>query len=700
MSSNIYKRSLHTFFLKVHPDFFVRNRTWQKVNEASIAQLNEILEWAKDVKQGVHKPPPGHQITIQFHQRPDETSDSASAAPITSTFSLPKGYTPTDATAGIVERSVNKFLRDLLRRAKCLDDGAASLSQAEDQDTARKEQRTTQNRKKFQPGPEMRTLMDEAADAVLATAMPKGAPTVDDLISSDLVLFSKALSPLQCAVGMQSLSTGLPRMQYHRWYSMPLVIGEKWGIDGDISGSITVPWDFSPERFVAFINAEEETIRSSAEKTEKYAADCEGLIDIIVQEFRVDDVLITCGHAEAVPSLQYLVMRRDLLSGLYSLAGLTIELGYHYGWRANGTLILDVRTSTAQHGRTFEQKMAKMAPKFPELRERHERTKAIMDSMQWHLNEFMDTVKPLSIDVYSSSEFNSYVDRLEWSKEMFALGPKISQFDWSEFTFVLGPLEFDWDRHIVILPPNFDAENVAHYIAAMHKEAKEVERARTAAEDKAQKEQMQLRSHRAHDYTSIEGDSNKPLHDSAGSLVEVPWGRQHEDNDDEVSETAEDALERQRRHASSPLAEYMGSDAAQGTDKLRVEKPLHHPVSFASDDDLDDQLEWEGFYQSPYAMDRTPGEEEHEEILLANMNRNAKEAAVKKILHELKSKYSVEGSGKLPRGAKQLLGYKMGDVAKVNDPRTPPLTFPSVAKGTLPAEKKKHKEHAAWGHVQ
>lgn len=160
----MYKKALNAFFLKVHPDFFHHNHEQQVINENAVAQLNELLSWAKEYKKGILKSPPSTSITFTFYQRThdndgddgedinssksnmknemdDRTYGSSNAkisryrhthassfassnlanVALQSTFQLPSSFVATDGNRGMVERAVNKFLRDLLRRANCLD---------------------------------------------------------------------------------------------------------------------------------------------------------------------------------------------------------------------------------------------------------------------------------------------------------------------------------------------------------------------------------------------------------------------------------------------------------------------------------------------------------------------------------------------------------------------------------------------------
>jgi hypothetical protein len=121
-------------------------------------------------------------LTLSFHRKSeDDDRDSgegkSKARPrpagerlVTSRFELPGTFTPTDAHRGVAERAVNKFLRDLLRRAECIDATTESVSAAEDATAERHEAKPMRLRNimKERSPKNVRTLLDDAVDSLTA----------------------------------------------------------------------------------------------------------------------------------------------------------------------------------------------------------------------------------------------------------------------------------------------------------------------------------------------------------------------------------------------------------------------------------------------------------------------------------------------------------------------------------------------------
>ena len=208
----VYKKSLHQFFLKVHPDFFSRNREWQRANERAVAQLNELLEWGKGFKNGILRPPPAASIAIGFHLKIED--DGTGGGEVRSTFELPKPFHVSEAYKGPCERAVNKFLRDLLTKAKCLDAAVEQLSKSHDDMVESVEESKRPLRRKPRVMA-VKTLMEETSESLSETWYPEATPDIDDLIEADLVLFARELSPKHCAFAMQTLKASLPAMRYN-----------------------------------------------------------------------------------------------------------------------------------------------------------------------------------------------------------------------------------------------------------------------------------------------------------------------------------------------------------------------------------------------------------------------------------------------------------------------------------------------------
>jgi hypothetical protein len=653
--AHAYKKALHGFFMKVHPDFFARNLEWQRANETNIATLNELLNWAKDFKGGANRPPPSTAIDFTFHRRPDE--DAASSPVIQTRFELPKGFVAGPTTVGMAERAVNKFLRDLLRRADCIDEATAGLSATQDTEQNRQEMRRTMNqRRSIKP---VRTLMDEAADTAAEVAMPVGAPSIDDLIQSDQILFSRELSPQQCAIAVQTLSAGLPQMLYERWYLVPVIVGNAWGIESSgVQGCITIPWSFSAPQFHSFITENTERLQTMKQRVSSLASMIEGLIADIGRSLDVDDVLITCPHRDALQCLHLLRDHAQLI-GLHGVAGITLEVGDHFGYRDNGVLIFD-RNMTLDR---LQKKLPAIGERMPELKRNYARAKSLLQSIEFHLKDVVESLRPQMIDVTTCDL--PYEKRVQFVQELHRVTPRLAQYDWSDFTFFLSPedVSIDWDSGIIMLPAHFDGEALVRYVTDVNRDAQEKDK-------EALKE-----------FEAARRETNEAV-----ALAATP------DLTDEASNGQSEDIMRAldgKKHPLQPVrpedawrSEYLTS-SDRGGEEFSVEPPLAHSREFANAEDADDQMRWEGTFAEPgsMAMHRGADAADLENMWLAT-NKKHREAAVKKITEELTAKYKY---------ARQ--GFKIGDRVGINDPKVQPRVFPTVMKGTYVPPKPTHGGH-------
>ena len=264
-------------------------------------------------------------------------------------------------------------------------------------------------------------------------------------------------------------------------------------------------------------------------------------------------------------------------------------------------------------------------------------------------------VEPKGIDAFENEL--SYTQRLQWAKEMFRIGSNLSQWDWSDVTFSIGPVHISWDDGIVTLPHNFDGDNFLRYIEQIHQDAK----AKTREELLKESAMERLRL----DETRRSETLNNVVTDTVA-----------EKNDMDAAARRRSQLAQEKPE----LEEYLSADPA-GKESLSVERPLQHRVSFQSDEEAEDQLQWEGRLSSPYVPHIPQGDIDDIRTLYYKTNRSFREAAAKKVVDELKSKYGAGGR------SNRFRHLKMGDMLGLNDPRIKAQGFPILAKGTDPGDK-------------
>lgn len=716
----MYKKALNSFFLRVHPDFFHHNREQRVVNENAVAQLNELLNWAREFKGGTLRPPPATTISFTFHQRADEvdrehdtpasdhdhtrshglyassTSSSSSSSfrssqppPVLhSTFELPHNFVPSEANRGLVHRAVHTFLRDLLRRAGCMDAVAEATSLAEDEMALRNEaqpmrQRTTpvsphhRVRRRASPptganrdgtgesssssgldaheGGAPSSLLEAAVEAVSARWSITAAPTLEELIDADLILFAKELSPLQCASALHTLRAHLGEMRYDVWESMPLIVGTEYDVGCSISGSITIPWDFHPAQFCAVLEHNREAVVRCRGEAVGFATQVETAVAELCRALQLDDILISCPHRAALPTLQLLRRHVDELAAS-GVTALTLEVGEDYATRANGVVVVRAAMSSTAALRAW---LRALRPKLPLQKQLYTIAKQMLESTLWHLKEFRATVQPAGVDGFVNNDL-TYAQRLEWAKELFRIGPALAQWDWSDCTFLLSSeLDLDWSSRQLALPYNFDGDALVRYVEDIQMEAKQKQRTallqQSAMRHAKEQEEMQQRHARE---LLLEHDGG--AHASAQTRDERAPRR----ND------ASRAAMYRRTHPH--LEEYMVS-SEDVVDPLTVERPLTHAVTFGSDAEAEDQLKWEGFYQEP-VVDQVPtsdlDDKAHAYMLT---NRWHREAAAKRLVEELRGTYNKKG--------RRFDYQKMGDVLEINNARVQPKGFPTLTRG-------------------
>lgn len=733
----MYKRALNAFFLKVHPDFFHHDVQQQTVNQNAVAQLNELLAWAQEFKQGTLRAPPATTIAFSFYRRLEDDGDgptgssssgssgagragdrpaestfakrayqtaegdsadgtvaSSSSLPlpppgqhtalIHSTFELPQGFVASESNRGLVERSVNKFLRDLLRRAECIDAVTESLSVAEDAAAARQEAKPLRRRRADPRGKGDKargkdggrgggkTLLDEASEAMSVQWTLTSAPTLEELMDADQVLFAKTLSPLQCSAALHTLRASLGELQYDQWSTMPLIIDDHFAVGADITGGLTIPWDFTAIQFLSFLQQNAAAIAQCRTAATGFATEVERLITELCAALELDDVLISCSHKEAVGALRLLHRHKELLHG-YGLTNLTIELGTRHATRANGVVIVDVAMQTSDELREW---MRALHGKLDLQRKLYRVSKQMLETTTWHLKEFRDMVEPGGVDAFVNDDC-TYAQRLAWAKELFRIGPALAHWDWQEFTFLLSDeLDVDWGRRQMLLPHNFDGDALVRYVEEVQQSAKEAEREaqlKASAMRRLTDEELRAKAHAEEIQLADNADADPQARQEQQQ-------QQHGSNGEPLVpgvQPVSEAVRHLYRRSAPHMEEYMTSSDTS-IDPLSVERPLSHAVTFNSDDEAEEQLKWEGFYQEPYVDQMPTGDLDDMDHTYRLTNRWHREAAAKKLLEELQSTYG--------KRSRRFDYQKMGDLLEINNAKVQPRGFPVLARGMKPNE--------------
>ena len=665
---SVYKKSLHQFFLKVHPDFFSRNAAWQRANERSVAQLNELLEWGKSFKNGILRPPPAPNLKIAFHLKVED--DGSGGGEVQSTFLLPKPFHTSDAYKGVAERSINSFLRELLVKAQCLDREAGEASHSQDVAAERLETARRQLRPRGKETP-VRTLMEETSESLSETWYRESIPAVDDLVEADLIFFSREISPKQCAFAITTLRDNLPRMRYNLWYEIPLLISQRYGVSTDMAGTISVPWDFNPDEFVEKILIERhDEIHVEHKKLTDLARRIEQEITSLCNSCDLDDVIISCPHVNSLEALSTLLDSVETLR-LAGVEKLSIEISDFYGFRKNGVIIVPYNLTSKSLSDFLERCQADNS--ISRCREVFVIAKTMLQQTTNCLREFRSTVNPAGVDAFVTD--CTYEQRMLWARELQAISGSLASYDWSEVTFLLGPLEIDWEKHTVSLPWNFDGGQFLKYVEQVHSGAKE------RRWDKLVEEEAERKRDADTEMMEKDGESDVlPPYYPASLPGQMGTSRQ----DAFMGRPGDYSSGAQREkgpHVPGTVSTHVAQQyvVTQGTeDALHTESPMASKTSFESDLEVAEHLDWEGFHRDPRKMgtESMQATEDQERAFLL-MNKNRREKIMKELLEDYKEK---------KRGKKRPENQTFGDYLGITDPKQKLSGMRVFPKGTGPVK--------------
>jgi hypothetical protein len=496
----------------------------------------------------------------------------------------------------------------------------------------------------------------------------------------------------------------------------------------NISGTFSVPWDFTMPQFYAFLQQHDRVLQQQREQLEAFALSIETLVADVCRTLEVDDVLISCSHRDAVGCLKLLKANTARLLAA-NVTRVTLEIGRRFALRSNGVVVVPVDLQPMQ----LTAWLRAVGPRMPQQQKLYILGKQMLESTMWHLKQIREIVEPAGIDAFEND--NTYDQRLTWAKELYRVSGTLAQWDWSEFTFTIGPIDINWEKKFMTLPYNFDGAALVRYIEGVHEEAKQKKRDEQLAEAAQQREDDERRSLERGTPTSLEEELEKEFpeaaalsrphsddqqppgggatragtpspsnatdaalassvsryqsskfwsagtHASKSSALEQWGGISGSPSPPSVSDDAAARTTKKRNELSGALphmSEYMTSSATR-VDPLSVERPLHHTVTFASDDEAKNQMLWEGFYDDAY-VDQVPASdvEDIQHAYFAT-NRWHREKAANQMIEELQGKYG--------KTSKRFGHIKMGDLMGINNPKLQPQGFPILAPGTTGARK-------------
>eukprot|EP01065_Artemidia_motanka_P011810 TRINITY_DN16438_c0_g1_i1.p1 TRINITY_DN16438_c0_g1~~TRINITY_DN16438_c0_g1_i1.p1 ORF type:complete len:728 (+),score=252.05 TRINITY_DN16438_c0_g1_i1:68-2251(+) len=299
---------------------------------------------------------------------------------------------------------------------------------------------------------------------------PLEVPEVTELIASDLVHYDKELSPVDCAMAVDTLHGELRNMRYDLWYLLPVFITTHYGVSTDIDGFISIPYNFTVPDFLQFLDRQRGALRALQQRAAGTATEFEGTLRKAKEGVPLSDIVVRCPHADALPALQILgteecttIMRDGRWNDMVVEV---IPAGSQYGARESGVLQVPCDLDV-QGMREFCEYLV-VNDQIEPLREAYEQALNQLEEMQKLQTICEHVITPASFDLDSSGA--TVEEKLMWLRELYSISGMLSRYDWTEYDFVLGPLDLDWQGGVLTLPPDFHGHNLAQTIDLLHEE--------------------------------------------------------------------------------------------------------------------------------------------------------------------------------------------------------------------------------------
>eukprot|EP01080_Neovahlkampfia_damariscottae_P011061 gene11061-3769_t len=260
-----YVQHLRQFFLKVHPDFFGDNKKQQDINQKSFQQLNEILNWVKEIEE--KKEIPNFQNKTKLKENL-------------------KFYCKfSDKTIKLIESKfeIKEFhMNNMNKIIEAIDETIISLLQKSNIISSTENFRRNFNKKKSakELREELRLALKETIENRNLENLKHGwideeeIPSVEELIENKMVFISEDLTIEETMKGIENLQKNIDKMEFYKWKNLPLMISSnKIQISNNY---FTVPFDFMVKDVLKFLkehfeNEENEEIQKRKDLTNKAA---------------------------------------------------------------------------------------------------------------------------------------------------------------------------------------------------------------------------------------------------------------------------------------------------------------------------------------------------------------------------------------------------------------------------------------------
>eukprot|EP01063_Lacrimia_lanifica_P025240 TRINITY_DN3301_c0_g2_i1.p1 TRINITY_DN3301_c0_g2~~TRINITY_DN3301_c0_g2_i1.p1 ORF type:complete len:675 (+),score=245.98 TRINITY_DN3301_c0_g2_i1:94-2118(+) len=330
-------------------------------------------------------------------------------------------------------------------------------------------------------------LADDFNEMMKDMWRPENVPDITELISTDQIHYSQSLSPVDCARAVETLRDNLSSMRYDKWYFVPLYITDRFGVESDMDGFLSVPYWFEVVDFLQFLHDNEDRIRAVQDRAFSGAKALESLVNAARESTGMVDVVLRCAHTQAEAALRVLIECGPELQrrGLKDLVLEVIEEGWQYGARESG--VLQIPVDVERDGLLEFAEYMNTNDYLPQLKEAYEGTVKKLSELDRLMSVCYEVIGPQIIDVEGSDA--PLEQKVQFITELYGISGELSKYDWGGYTFALGPLDLDWDTCVLTLPHNFHGPNFARTVHMLHEEDQKVA---GDAEDTPSEEQVSL----------------------------------------------------------------------------------------------------------------------------------------------------------------------------------------------------------------
>jgi hypothetical protein len=511
--TNPYIKSLRKFFLKVHPDFFADKPKYQKCNQTSFQELNELLNWTSEytdyaslpVEEQQTKPlllhPPAAKHFIFYCRQQDQKSGHTK---IESKFHMPENWAMDGSklSARRIAKYVDNCLLHLLEQA-----GIAKP------DITRKEWLLSEEDEKTHTNQRVNTnyLREEMRMALINNTQGKpiqklktgwwedDIPSVDALINSKMLYLSRDITMTDSQKALDTLRRNIHRMEFYKWSNIPIMIGPEnnYSVNEPAPGFITIPFNFNPKDFVSFLERNMDQLTSERMSTKDRAVQIQNLKSSIENDLKLSELTWNHNYIDlhgevkqsSLTSTQILQALESIYNGVDEvkakygpiLVGAHLTIGDNYQVISSDGMIMfkwDLKVSDSTNevlgfleylGPKTIESCSKLTVALKKLRE---------DSKKLG-TEIVTRLACESLDVINHTK-HSIGDKFNFLKKLQQQLLFLSKFNWSGYKFILADtdetgqeikrISIDSNSKQVILCLNFGEEDM---IRAVHEWAEE-----------------------------------------------------------------------------------------------------------------------------------------------------------------------------------------------------------------------------------